>query len=611
MAIADNLCMSLAATLATELVIAKTVDYGASSIARHKDSPAATFFAAMAREGLRAGWDRSSEMLPWWYGALSSGATGATDFIAGSVLAGLVRKQFDDVLARHPHLSALVGTPSFDDVTAALRGAPLPHLDDERAAALRTVVDAMVAGDGDGALLQRLLRGAPDVELASPVARHLQKALGSDPLDSPLAGFVKRNLVSTRPAQADPLGGTIVGHAIAGGATGVLTGHPELGVLVTLLDSLSEGLLAKKAMNGDYRALTAIKASLLMQGVREAEAPPNWQARVNNRLLGWYSQMGEELRLFGTDLARLAKAGDVVIDQGIVSLAKDAGAHLAHAVAAPPQRSTTHGYAAAAAGAAGAAVLEAQGEKLGDAVAQRVRGHVAQGLGELEHHADVGMGKALAADFARERAALVAHIAALRAQMAARLDALKLEYPHITAALAPKASTNATAAASTKTLTSWWQAAREVVGIVAAPVGKVARAVSSAALDAAATAKDSALGQAALHLAHDVLVRSGAPTAAAAASRHALGAAHRALDVGGGVAVDGLLYAERVAHARHRELAALGATCHAAHQRMSRVAIDVGAVCARSGSRGADELARLLTRALRALDAALAPAAAK
>jgi hypothetical protein len=607
--------MSLAVTLATEVVIAKTVDYGTSTVARHKDSPATTFFAALAREGLRAGWDRSNEMLPWWYGALSSGTTGATDFIAGSVLAGLVRKQFDAVLAQRPELSALVGTPSFDDVTAALRGDALPALDEPRAAALRAVVDAMVDDGGDGALLQRLLRGAPGVELASPIARHLQKALGTAPLESPLAGFVKRNLVSTRPAQEDPLGGTIVGHAIAGGATGVLTGHPELGVVVTLLDSLSEGLLAKKAMHGDYRALTAIKASLLLQGVREAEAPPDWKARINNRLLGWYSQMGEEVRLFGQDLARLANATDVVLDHGIVALANDVGAGAAHALvdapAAAAAGSAPLGYARSVAhvgvDVAAAHVVAAHGEKLRGPVALRVRQQMAHTRHELEHHASVNKAGALADDFARERAALAERIGALRTEMAARLAELKREYPHIAAALTPSTATAPTAP-STSTLTSWWQTAREVVSVVATPVAKAVGAVGDAVLEAAVVVKDSALGRAALTLAHDALARSRLPALTARAGDAALAGAHVAIDKGGGVAVDGLLWAERMVQARPREWAALVAGCQSTRRRLGSVANDVGALCVHSGSRGALELARVLQRALAALDAALAPA---
>ena len=146
--------MSVALTLGTEFVVAKTVDYSVATVTRQKGSPAEAFFANMAREGLRAGWDKTGEMLPWWYGALSSGATGATDFVAGSVIAGLLRSQFDAVLAQHPELKEAIGTPKFDDVVAALRGQSIPGLSDDGAAALKAIVDKMVSGDGDAALLK-------------------------------------------------------------------------------------------------------------------------------------------------------------------------------------------------------------------------------------------------------------------------------------------------------------------------------------------------------------------------------------------------------------------------------------------------------------------------
>jgi hypothetical protein len=608
--------MSVALTLGAEFVVAKTVDYSVATVTRQKGSPAEAFFANMAREGLRAGWDKTGEMLPWWYGALSSGATGATDFVGGSVIAGLLRSQFDATLDKHPELKEAVGTPKFDDVVAALRGQSIPGLSDEGAAALKTVVEAMVTGDGDAALLKRLIEGAPDVELQSPVARHLQKALGETG-DSPLAGFVKRNLLSKDNADASALGGTVAGYALKGAVTGAAFGHADVGAAVTLLDSLSEGLLAQKAMDGDYRALTAVKSQLLLQGIDEARQPADWKGALSNRLLGWYSQMGEEVRLLGQDLGHLAAAGDVVLDKGLVDVAARVGGNAASAavhgaraigMAPPPPAVSTssngRGYARnadvvqEAATQAGAT----HGAMAARSVASVMRAQVQAARGELHHHADVNMRDVLAADFALEREAVSALATRVQERTREQLQLLAVEYPNLSTLIA-----GASQRTRPESLQRWAHSAQTMAGHLAQTGVAVAGAVVDVASHAASAMISSDLGQAIVQLGHhvwqsfEVEVTLGADALRASAQHGAFGA----MAVAGGVAVAGMLIAERFARNHEQSIATHLQRANDAHGKMLGATHAALQTIGKSVSRGAVELGHVISRTLHSLDAAV------
>jgi hypothetical protein len=613
--------MSVALTLGTEFVVAKTVDYSMATVARQKGSPAEAFFANMAREGLRAGWEKTGEMLPWWYGALSSGATGTTDFVAGSVIAGLLRSQFDAVLDKHPDLKDIVGTPKFDDVVAALRGQSIPGLSDDGAAALKTIVNAMVDGDGDAALLKRLIEGAPGVELKSPVARHLQKALGESPGDSAMAGFVKRNLLSKDNAASSAIGGTVAGYALKGAVTGAAFGHADVGAAVTLLDSLSEGLLAQKAMKGDYRALTAIKSQLLLQGFDEAKHAPDWKAAVNNRLLGLYSQMGEEVRLLGQDLGHLAAAGEVVLDKGLVDVAARVGAETASAAvdgaraigAAPPPPSVSstangRGYAHVG-GAAGDLVKDAamaagavQGAHAARSVASVMRAQVQAARSELHHHANVDMREVLAADFARERETVTALANRVQEQARERLLELQVEYPNLARVLASSSQRTPPEA-----LQRWAHNARVTAEHVAHSGLATAGVVVDGASKAVTTVLDSELGQAILQLAErvglafQVELVMGAEAVRDAAQQGAFAT----MSVVGGVAVAGLLAGERYVRDHAQTIAPHVQRANDAHGKVLGAAHAAVQTIGQSASRGATELGTLISKVMHALDAAV------
>lgn len=626
--------MSVPLTLGAEFAIAKTVDYSVATVARQKGSPAEAFFASMAREGLRAGWDRTGAMLPWWYGALSSGATGATDFVAGSVLAGLLRSQFDAVLAQHPKLKDAVGTPSFDDIVAALRGQPIAGLSDAGAAALRTIVDAMLDGDGDAALLKRLVEGVPGVELQSPISRHLQRAI-TDPTTTPFAGFVQRNLLSKDNADTNAIGGTVAGYALKGAVTGAAFGHADIGAAVTLLDSLSEGLLAQKAMQGDYRALTAVKAQLLLQGIDEAKATPDWKGHLNNRLLGLMNQMGEEVRLFGTDIGHLAAAGDVVLDKGLVQVASSLGAEAAalavdvvgsHAVPPPSvgAAANARGFAAvthaasdaiataaqktaveAATAAARPAAREIGGQKgrmVAGSVASVLRAQVQAGRAELQHHADVELRAVLAADFAREREAALALAQRLNERTREELLRLQADYPHLAGLLLGTAQRS-----SPEGLQRLAESARNV----AQHVGHAGAAGAAIALDVGGRTTEAVLGseigRTILRLAEQVWlhVQVEVTLAAENAAQIAQQAAFGAVGVVGGTLAGIALAGEKLAQQHQPELAVHRRRVHDAHARVLQTTHAALQVVGESASKGASELGRLLGRLLRALDTAV------
>jgi gas vesicle protein len=619
--------MSVTLTLGAEFAVAKAVDYSVATVARQKGSPSEAFFASMAREGLRVGWDRTGEMLPWWYGALSSGATGATDFVAGSVLAGLLRSQFDAVLAAHPDLKESVGTPKFEDVTAALRGEALPGLSDDSAAALKLVVEAMVHGDGDAALLKRLIEGAPGVTLQSPISRHLQRAI-TDPTATPFAGFVKRNLLSKEHADENAIGGTVAGYALKGALTGAAFGHADVGAAVTLLDSLTEGVLAQKAMKGDYRALTAVKAQLLQQGVQEASTPPGWKGHVSNRFVGVMNQMGEEVRLFGQDLGHLAAAGDVVLDRGLLSLGADVGGKVGAAAArvavgghaAPPPPTTVssraRGFANPAAvddetaSASVRSVAQAvvgdvgamQGRAAAGSVAHTLRAQVRAARDELHHHADVRVRDVLAADFAREREAIAAFAGRVHARTQEQMVRFQAEYPNLSAVLSGTADRT-----TPDSLQRLCQSARAVADH-AVHLGAAGAAVAvDAVARAGAAVVDSDVGQAVLHLAERVWLSFQVElTMGAEAVRDiAQQAAFGAIAMGGGAVVAGLLAGERFARAHEPQLKAHLERANAASSRVLGATHAALQVVGQSASRGAVELGRLLGRVLHAVDDAV------
>ena len=116
---------SLAGAVLLELTVAKTIDLQLTKHLRRPDSPATRFYTGMARAGLEAGWKNNGKALPWWYGALSYGATGCMDFFTGQALGCQLREVFDahpDVRARQKHGCGQKLTTLWRSVSAATQG---------------------------------------------------------------------------------------------------------------------------------------------------------------------------------------------------------------------------------------------------------------------------------------------------------------------------------------------------------------------------------------------------------------------------------------------------------------------------------------------------------
>lgn len=609
--------MSLGIAVGVEILAAKSLDYVGSTVSRLPDSPNEPFFANMARLGIQQGWDGTGKALPWWYGALSAGMTGSTDFIAGQVLGSLLRTQVMAALDENPGLKAALGgkIPAFEQVLAALHGKDVPGMSQVRASAFKELIQK-VLHDGDGAMLQKLL-DAPEVEIRAPVTRHLRAALVNTD-KSEFAGFVERNLLSERPMKGGAIGGSIVGHGIAGAATGVLTGHPMLGALVTLLDSLTEGLLAQKAISGRYEALTTIKCSMLLQGIRDAESPPDWKGKLSNKLIGLYSQMGEEVRLFGEDLYRLAAAADVLADEKLPALNQELAGVIGEEVAkAAPVYSVPPPVAQqgteAVKGWAKQQVEEAL-DKGGASLTNLVRAQVRAARTEIEHHAGTNVRTALVHDFAEERAFIEAELQKLADQATAEYASFMKDHPKLAAylekprsdserkALAPLASFSrkllerATALAHGAT-----HAGRVTFDKSVAGVGKVV----DAALDST-TAQ--AIGNAILAVADAYEEHLYVPMVMGVEllKETARDAAFTGLRVGGNAGVRVLLAGERFANKNAEQIAALREKLDAIGARIYAQAIHAMLRLQKSASAGAIALVDLSLKASGGLDPELA-----
>lgn len=264
---------SLLGAAATELVLAKAVDYGLSNGLRRADTKAEPYYAAMARAGLEAGWSSPTATLPWWFGSVSYGATGALDFMIANVLGAALRSHFDGLVA-----------------SARARGVTLGAAKVERLEAL---------------YLERVPRLAARIvsesgaDLDSPLLRNLVKAASGD-VGRGLVEAIQRRLVTERPG--DPILGVTGGHALAGGIVGCVTGEPLLGAAVALVDASAEAMLMRAATQGRFSTLMKVKAELLGKGWDGAALT------ASQRVTEYYTQTAQEMRRFGGDLRAVADA---------------------------------------------------------------------------------------------------------------------------------------------------------------------------------------------------------------------------------------------------------------------------------------------------------------
>ena len=601
--------MGIGIAIGVEIVAAKGIDYAGSRVARLPDSPNEPFYANMARLGLQHGWDGSGKALPWWYGAISAGMTGSTDFIAGQVLGSLIRTQVLAALEKNPGLKGALGgqLPRFEQVLAALHGKEIPGMPPVRANAFKALVQNLLT-EGDGAILKKLLDGAPGVEIKAPVTRHLQKAL-IDPGTSEFAGFVERNLLSERPLKGGAIGGTIVGHGVAGAATGLLTGHPGLGAFVTLLDSLTEGLLAQKAISGKYEALTTIKCAMLLKGIRDAEMPPDWRGKMNNRLMGFYSQMGEEVRLFGEDLYHLAQAADVLATEKLPQLNAELAALVGEQIAstAPVGEAPLANVASHLARGYSAGQVKETLDTKGASLTSVVRAQVKAARDEIEHHASTSIGSALAKDFATEKAALESKLAELHQAAAASLAEVLKQHPKLAAFL----STGNSNPGEVSRLAAMARAVVKRGVALASGVAHAGRVVLDKTAGVVRTAADTktaqALGHAIVHLARVIELELAVPVqisvemARAAAKQ----AAFKGIDKAGDVVTKGLVAGERWALRNAQELRELGDAIEAVQDRLGKQALIAMALLQKSSSAGAQALLELIVKSSGGMDAAV------
>lgn len=284
---------TLASAFLIELAVAKAIDFELTRRLRQPGSKAERFYAAMARAGLEAGWRGDHRRLPWWYGALSYGATGSIDYLLAQSLGDQLRQKHDELLAK-------VGV----EVSAA-QGA-------ERSGREPWLL---------GPALEHLATLLPDPErgFESPLTRHLVQAIRGDH-DPELVKTIEARLSTEHPG--DALLGTAAGHGAAGALVGTMLGDPLLGLVVGVLDSLGDGVLSKNAVHGRIELLVKVKSQLLLQGWEE-----KWRPDWATRLTDFYAPIGIEFRQLGRDLrlqldradqagGRLSEAGAETLTEG-------------------------------------------------------------------------------------------------------------------------------------------------------------------------------------------------------------------------------------------------------------------------------------------------------
>ncbi len=264
----------LAAAVITEFVAAKTLDFQLTKRLRAPDAKARKLYRAMARAGLESGWKNDGMAIPWWFGAISYGATGSMDFLVGQALGQQIRSVFD----LHPAVCKL------------LKEGGLSEADLE---ALKTEFF-----ERSTAALAKNLR-VPDRELKSPLTRHLLAAL-TNKYDDKMLHTVERRICTNDPG--DAAFGTMAGHGAAGAVVGAMLGNPTLGLLVGLADATGDAVLTKAALSGHFQTLAKMKAQLLKEGWDKEE-----DIGVSGMLADFYAPIGAEFRDLGTDLRDLSE----------------------------------------------------------------------------------------------------------------------------------------------------------------------------------------------------------------------------------------------------------------------------------------------------------------
>ena len=334
---------SLLGAAATEFVLAKAVDYGLSNGLRRPDAKAEPYYTAMSRAGLESGWSSPTATLPWWFGSVSYGATGALDFAIANVLGGAMRRNFDGLVT-----------------SARARGVALTDAKVERLAAIYFERVPQLAAD--------LVAGS-GAELDSPLLRNLVKAASGDVRRGVVDG-IHRRLVTERPG--DPFFGVTGGHALAGAIVGCATGEPLLGAAVALVDASAEAMLMRAATNGRFSTLMKVKAELLGKGWDGAELT------ASQRATEYYTQTAQEMRRFGGDLRAVADARLGTTAGEVTRALQAVDSLFVQQLGAPPGTIT----------------------QLVEGLFQRAAGDLDERVSEaLKHHAEQPLGAAIHQDF--------------------------------------------------------------------------------------------------------------------------------------------------------------------------------------------------------------------
>ncbi|MEO1170525.1 MAG: hypothetical protein AAFX94_00505 [Myxococcota bacterium] len=308
---------NLLTLIATEFVMAKTVDYGLSRKLRGPGKSSEAFYASFSRAGLDAGLEGDKAYIRSLLGGFSLTNTGYMDLAVGQVLGWELRK----AALEHPAVKTLTDTGILrEDQIAPLLSKALSFV------AHRIIV--------------------PD-DLESPITVHLLKALREEHLVD-VTAKVRKHAFSEKPRFSGA--GTIAGHAVSGGVVGLFLGHPQVGLAVGAGDAVLDALFMSAAMDGRVATVSTMKARSVEQG---------WlgeQQRVQHKLANFYAPAREEIVKAGADLrnivetnldaaARRVEGAAEFVGHGIVAAALNEFSR--SLLKTSPERSATHNAATA------------------------------------------------------------------------------------------------------------------------------------------------------------------------------------------------------------------------------------------------------------------------
>jgi hypothetical protein len=290
----------------------KLLSLGATKAIRSARSPLRNYYANLAREGLRAGFDRAeatiAPRLRWTVGSTFGPVSGVHDYEFSRTVGDRLRAAYDKLRAR---LGNKLPEMNFEQGIQQLQQLRQRKNDPKVQQFLRLMFKNMpeylrnIVETG-----QFTVRGMAQYQPRSPLIRHLTDALNPE-LASNAAVQMLRNRMSSTARPSFEGTKSILANAALGAAKGALTGDPlDMAIHVGREAAVLDAPLLNLSQRNKWRLIRSLKGRLILRGMRQAETPPGISGRALNFAANMIDPGIGELISAGYDVERLRQIAD-------------------------------------------------------------------------------------------------------------------------------------------------------------------------------------------------------------------------------------------------------------------------------------------------------------